>query len=97
MSMYTDTEHFVQEVMDYKNQSTYWSACNQKLAEQVYERVKQMIPEAKYYEFDGIQFITTNPKQEKILLKFFENLQDLHEKKLCEIKDMMCQILEEGV
>lgn len=97
MSMYTDTEHFVKEVMRQKNKSGYWSACNQKLAEQVYERVKQMIPEAKYYEFDGIQFITTNPKQEKTLLKFFENLQDLHERKLCEIKKMVDQILEEGV
>lgn len=98
MSMYTDTEHFVKEVMHQKNKSMYWSACNQKLAEQVYERVKQMISKAKYYEFDGIQFITVNHKQEKTLLKFFENLQDLHERKLCEIKDMMCQILGgEGV
>lgn len=97
MSMYTNKEHFVKEVIREKNKSPYWSACNKELAEQVYERVKQMIPEAKYYEFDGIQFITASPDQEKTLLKFFENLQDLHERKLCEIKDMMCQILEEGM
>lgn len=94
MSMYTDTEHFVKEVIQNRNKSTYWSACNKELAEQVYERVKEMIPEAKYYEFDGIQFITTNHKQEKTLLRFFENLQDLHERKICKIKDMMCQILD---
>ncbi len=97
MSEYIDTEHFVKEVMREKYEKMYWSACNKELAEQVYERVKQMIPEAKHYEFDGIQFITTNQKQEKTLLKFFKNLQDLHERKLCEIKKMVDQILEEGV
>ena len=97
MGMCIDTEHFVREVMRKRNKSPYWSACNQKLAEQVYERIKQMVPEAKYYEFDGIQFITTNSKQEETLLKFFENLQDLHERKLCEIKKMVDQVLEDDV
>ena len=56
-----------------------------------------MIPEAKYYEFDGVQFITVNEMQEKTLLLYFETLQDMYERKICEINDMRCQILEVGI
>lgn len=40
-----------------------------------------MISEAKYYEFDGVQFITVNKMQEKTLLLYFETLQDMYERK----------------
>ena len=94
ISMYTDTEHFVGEVIDGKNGNIYWSASNQKLSERVYERVKEMIPKAKYYEFEGLQFITVNDKQEDTLLKFLENLSDMYELKISEINAVRDQILE---
>ena len=97
MSTYTDPEHFVEEVMWNKNMGTYWTACNRPLAEQTYERVKKMISEAKYYEFDGVQFITVYKMQEKTLLLYFETLQDMYERKICEINDMRCQIVEVGI
>lgn len=96
MSMYEDTENFVADVMRQQNGSTYWSACNRKLAEQVYECVKEMIPKAKYYEFEGLQFITVNDEQEETLLYFIENLRDMYEHKICEINNMRCQIMEAG-
>lgn len=97
MSLYTETEHFVEEVINGKSGSAYWSACNQQLAEQVYESVKEMIPKAKYYEFEGLQFITVNDEQEDTLLKFLENLSDMYELKIRAITAMRKQILEASV
>ena len=55
-----------------------------------------MIPKAKYYEFEGLQFITVNDEQEETLLYFIENLRDMYEHKICEINNMRCQIMEAG-
>mgnify|MGYP000797754106 CR=1 FL=1 len=67
-----DISYFVTEVLRYKDGHEYWEACNLQLATQVYEEVKKSVPEAKYYNFEGLQIITTNDKQRKSLLSTME-------------------------
>lgn len=79
--MRIDEEYYVVEVLRGRYDSNYWSACNKDLAERVFDEIKKHIPEARYYEYGGLQIITTNKHQERTLL----NLLDA-EKDICEIR-----------
>ena len=92
MSMYTDSEHFVSDVLRNKDGNEYWEACNLQLAEYVYEEVKQSVPEAKYYNFEGLQIITTNDRQEQSLLSTVELMEDLCNSRLIAIQKLRKQI-----
>lgn len=87
-----DISYFVSEVLRYKDSHEYWEVCNLQLATQVYEAVKQSVPEAKYYNFDGLQIITTNDKQRKSLLSTMELLEDLCNSRLIAIQKLRKQI-----
>lgn len=87
-----DIRYFVSEVLRYKDGHEYWEACNLQLATQVYEEVKKSVPEAKYYNFEGLQIITTNEKQRKSLLSTMELMEDLCNSRLATIQKLRKQI-----
>lgn len=87
-----DISYFVSEVLRYKDGHEYWEACNLQLATQVYEEVKKSVPEAKYYNFEGLQIITTNDKQRKSLLSTMELVEDLCNSRLAAIQKLRKQI-----
>lgn len=87
-----DISYFVSEVLRYKDGHEYWEACNLQLATQVYDEVKQSVPEAKYYNFEGLQIITTNDKQEQSLLSTLEVMEDLCNERIIQIHRLRDQI-----
>lgn len=87
-----DISYFVTEALRYKDSHEYWEACNLQLATQVYEEVKKSVPEAKYYNFEGLQIITTNDKQRKSLLSTMELMEDLCNSRLAAIQKLRKQI-----
>ena len=56
------------------------------------EEVKKSVPEAKYYNFEGLQIITTNDKQRKSLLSTIELMEDLCNSRLAAIQKLRKQI-----
>ena len=56
------------------------------------EEVKQSVPEAKYYNFEGLQIITTNDRQEQSLLSAMELMEDLCNSRLIAIQKLRKQI-----
>ena len=87
-----DISYCVTEVLRYKDGHEYWEACNLQLATQVYEEVKKSVPEAKYYNFEGLQIITANDKQRKSLLSTLELMEDLCNSRLAAIQKLRKQI-----
>ena len=59
-------KYCAKEVVKNKDGHKYWEASNSQLAGYVYDEVKQSVPEAKYYNFEGLQIITTNEVMEDL-------------------------------
>lgn len=93
--MLIDENYYIKEILKGRRSKSYWSASNKRLAQYVFREIKEQIPEAKYYEYDGLQFVTVNHKQKKALLRMLETLEDLYNKKLGEINGLMQQIAGE--
>lgn len=85
-------KHYAKEVVKNKDGHKYWEASNAQLAGCVYEEVKQSVPEAKYYNFEGLQIITTNDKQEQSLLSTLEMMEDLCNERIIQIHRLRDQI-----
>lgn len=85
-------KYCAKEVVKNKDGHKYWEASNSQLATQVYEEVKKSVPEAKYYNFEGLQIITTNDKQRKSLLSTMELMEDLCNSRLAAIQKLRKQI-----
>ena len=82
-------KYCAKEIVKNKDGHKYWEASNSQLAGYVYDEVKQSVPEAKYYNFEGLQIITTNDKQEQSLLS---TLEDLCNKRIIHIHRLRDQI-----
>lgn len=93
--MRIDKEYYVAEVMRNRHESIYWSACNKGLAGCVFNEVKKQLPAARYYEYGGLQIITTNEQQERTLLNLVETEKDICEMRLNEIEALRRQITGE--
>ena len=85
-------KHYAKEVVKNKDGHKYWEASNSQLAGYVYDEVKQSVPEAKYYNFEGLQIITTNDKQEHSLLSTLEVMEDLCNERIIQIHRLRDQI-----
>lgn len=85
-------KHYAKEVVKNKDGHKYWEASNSQLAGYVYDEVKQSVPEAKNYNFEGLQIITTNDKQEQSLLSTLEVMEDLCNERIIKIHRLRDQI-----
>nr|DAS74864.1 MAG TPA: hypothetical protein [Caudoviricetes sp.] len=85
-------KYYAKEVVKNKDGHKYWEASNSQLAGYVYDEVKQSVPEAKYYNFEGLQIITTNDKQEHSLLSTLEVMEDLCNERIIQIHRLRDQI-----